>query len=130
MQVDPEAFDALVACVASADFDTCEAVPAGGTENLENPLGGIATDMAGPARYHDMYCLVAVVRVQQQGARSSLRNDDVAATSDLQGGAVFVKVSRLSINIYVSTTVQKHPLLEAFIYTIVEDLKRPQAKTN
>ena len=99
MQVDPTAFDALVECVASADFDTCEAVPAGGTENLENPLGGIATDMAGPARYHNMYCLVAVVRVQQQGARSSLRNDDVAATSDLQGGAVFVEVSRRSINI-------------------------------
>ena len=53
LQVDPTAFDALVECVASADFDICEQVPAGGTENLENPLGGIATDMAGPARYHD-----------------------------------------------------------------------------
>ena len=50
-QVDPIAFEALVQCVASADFDTCELVPAGGTANLANPLGGTATDMAGPARY-------------------------------------------------------------------------------
>lgn len=41
----------MVECVATADFATCEAVPAGGPASLANPLGGIATDMAGPARY-------------------------------------------------------------------------------
>ena len=60
-QVDPTAFGALIECVATADFDICELVAAGGDANLANPLGGIATDMAGPSRYHDMRSLLLLL---------------------------------------------------------------------
>ena len=51
-QVDSEAFDALIECVAEGDFDTCEQVPAGDDDGfLVNPLGGIAVDMAGASGY-------------------------------------------------------------------------------
>ena len=51
-QVDPGAFAALIECISEGDFDTCEQVPAGDDDGfLVNPLGGLATDMAGPARY-------------------------------------------------------------------------------
>ena len=60
-QVDTEAFDALIECVAEGDFDTCEQVPAGDDDGfLVNPLGGIAVDMAGASGY---------VSVQQRGVR-------------------------------------------------------------
>lgn len=50
-QVVPEAFEALVECIAEGDFDKCEQVPAGDENGfLIQPIGGIAVDMAGPAR--------------------------------------------------------------------------------
>ena len=52
LQVDSKAFDALTECVTEGDFALCEQVPAGDEDGLlVNPLGGIAVDMAGPARY-------------------------------------------------------------------------------
>ena len=52
LQVDNDAFDALIDCISEGDFDTCEQVPAGDEDGfLVNPLGGLATNMAGPARY-------------------------------------------------------------------------------
>ena len=52
LQVDSDAFDALIECISEGDFDTCEQVPAGDEDGfLVNPLGGLATSMAGPARY-------------------------------------------------------------------------------
>ncbi|CAN0552792.1 unnamed protein product, partial [Laminaria digitata] len=49
-QVDSVAFDALTECVAEGNFETCDKVPAGDEDGyLINPLGGLATDMAGPA---------------------------------------------------------------------------------
>ena len=51
--MDSDAFDALIECVSEGDFDTCENVPAGDEDGfLVNPLGGLATNMAGPARYY------------------------------------------------------------------------------
>ena len=51
-QVDEEAFKALEECIASGNFDVCEAVPAGNEEGfLANPIAAFAVDMAGPARY-------------------------------------------------------------------------------
>ena len=51
-QVDSEAFDALIQCIAEGDFDTCQEVPAGDDDGfLVNPLGGLAVDMAGAAGY-------------------------------------------------------------------------------
>lgn len=51
--MDPDAFDALVECIAEGDFDKCEQVPAGNDDSfLIQPIGGIAVDMAGPARYY------------------------------------------------------------------------------
>lgn len=47
-EVDPEAYDALLHALASGDFDDMEAVPAGGTSSLLNPLGGLAFDLEGP----------------------------------------------------------------------------------
>lgn len=43
---------ALTECIYEGDFDKCEKVPAGEDGGfLIQPLGGIAIDMAGPARY-------------------------------------------------------------------------------
>lgn len=51
-QVDPDAFDLLVECIAESDFDKCEQVPAGDENGfLIQPIGGTAVDMAGAARY-------------------------------------------------------------------------------
>lgn len=51
IQVDPDAYAALEDCAFSGDFDTCEAIPAGGSNAfLINPLGGKPVDMSGPAR--------------------------------------------------------------------------------
>ena len=53
LQVDSDAFDALIDCISEGDFDTCEQVSAGDEDGfLVNPLGGLATNMAGPARYY------------------------------------------------------------------------------
>ena len=52
LQVDTDAFDALIECISEGDFDTCEKVPAGDEDGfLVNPLGSLAVNMAGPARY-------------------------------------------------------------------------------
>ena len=52
LQVSPEDFAKLVECIAEADFDKCNDVPAGHRDGyLINPLGGIAVDMIGPTRY-------------------------------------------------------------------------------
>ncbi|CAM9505578.1 unnamed protein product, partial [Laminaria digitata] len=49
-QVDPDAFDALLECVAEGDFDKCEQVPAGDESGfLIQPIGGNAVDFTGPA---------------------------------------------------------------------------------
>lgn len=51
-QVDSFAFDALEECIAMGSYDLCEEVPSGDVDGyLVQPLGGIAVDMAGPARY-------------------------------------------------------------------------------
>lgn len=53
LQVDPAAFDLMVECIAESDFNKCEKVPAGESNGfLIQPVGGMAVDMAGPARYH------------------------------------------------------------------------------
>ena len=55
-QVDSDAFDALIECIAEGDFDTCQEVPAGDDDGfLVNPLGGLAVDMAGAAGYVRVY---------------------------------------------------------------------------
>lgn len=52
LHVDEDAYQALEDCIFSGDFAACEAVPAGEpTGYLVNPVGGMAVDMAGPARY-------------------------------------------------------------------------------
>ena len=49
-QVDEEAFEALIECISSGDFDICEQVPAGDDEGfLVNPVAGFAINLAGPA---------------------------------------------------------------------------------
>ncbi|CAM9161286.1 unnamed protein product [Laminaria digitata] len=49
-QVDPDAFEALLECVAEGDFDKCEQVPAGDESGfLIQPIGGNAVDFTGPA---------------------------------------------------------------------------------
>ena len=51
LQVLPEAFDALLECVAEGTLDKCEVVPAGDEEGfLVQPIGGIAVESTGPAR--------------------------------------------------------------------------------
>ena len=56
LQVDSDAFDALIDCISEGDFDTCEQVPAGDEDGfLVNPLGGLAINMAGPARYYFLW---------------------------------------------------------------------------
>ena len=53
--MDPDAFDALINCIAEGDFDTCEDVPSGDTDGfLINPIAGSGVNMGGPARY---YCV-------------------------------------------------------------------------
>lgn len=47
-EVDPAAYAALQNALASGDFDDFEAIPAGGTATLLNPLGGLAFDPSGP----------------------------------------------------------------------------------
>lgn len=47
-EVDPAAYDALLAALASGKFDDFEAVPAGGTATMLNPLGGLAFNIEGP----------------------------------------------------------------------------------
>ena len=50
IQVDEEAFEALIECISSGDFDVCEEVPAGDDEGfLVNPVAGFAINLAGPA---------------------------------------------------------------------------------
>lgn len=52
LQVNPDAFDLLVECIAQSDFDKCEQVPAGDENGFPiQPIGGTAVDMAGAARY-------------------------------------------------------------------------------
>lgn len=54
--MDEDAFQTLEDCIFSGDFTVCEAVPAGEpTGYLANPVGGVAVDMAGPARYVCMH---------------------------------------------------------------------------
>ena len=56
-QVDPLAFDALEECIAKGGYALCEDVPSGDANGfLIQPLGGIAVDMAGPARYDSECC--------------------------------------------------------------------------
>ncbi len=47
-EVDPAAYAALQNALASGEFDDFEAIPAGGTATLANPLGGLAFDPSGP----------------------------------------------------------------------------------
>lgn len=52
LQVDPDAFAALIECIAGREFDKCDQVPAGDEDGyLVNPMGGTSVDMAGPAGY-------------------------------------------------------------------------------
>ena len=52
VQVSADDFADLENCIASGDFKTCEAVPAGETTGrLSNPIAAFAIDMAGPALY-------------------------------------------------------------------------------
>lgn len=46
-EVDPAAYDALLAATASGEFSDWEAVP-GGPNRLLNPVGGLAFNMSGP----------------------------------------------------------------------------------
>lgn len=53
LQVDPDAFDALIDCIAQGDLDPCEQVPSGDDDGfLINPIAGVGVNMGGPARYH------------------------------------------------------------------------------
>ena len=126
-QVDPIAFEALVECVASADFDTCELVPAGGTANLSNPLGGIATDMAGPARYHDTrsYCMLLLLVYSSRVQVVSLETTMILLlrVNYPQGGGRYLFLSRdarYTYRIYYGT--EAPTFAGAFIYTMVEYL--------
>lgn len=46
-EVDPAAYQALLAALAAADFDALEQVPAGGVLGLLNPLGGLTFTLDG-----------------------------------------------------------------------------------
>lgn len=84
-QVDPDAFNALVECIAEGNFDTCEQVPAG-VENgfLIQPIGGIAVDMAGPARYYILF-------VRPRNLLSSVCPGSVECFGRFQLGYWFIK---------------------------------------
>lgn len=47
-EVDPAAYDALLAATVAGTFDAFEAVPAGGSSRLVNPLAGLAFTLEGP----------------------------------------------------------------------------------
>ncbi len=47
-QVDPAAYDALLAAVTAGTFEAFETVPAGGGSRLANPVGGLAYSIDGP----------------------------------------------------------------------------------
>lgn len=47
-EVDPAAYNSLLAALQSGAFSDFEAVPAGGTGRMANPLGGLAFNMEGP----------------------------------------------------------------------------------
>ncbi|MGH8224353.1 MAG: hypothetical protein ACREQZ_15400, partial [Woeseiaceae bacterium] len=47
-EVDPAAYNALLAALASGDFNDFENVPQGGTAAYLNPMGGLAFNMEGP----------------------------------------------------------------------------------
>lgn len=65
VQVDASAFAALTECIYEGAFDKCENVPSGEDGGfLIQPLGGIAIDMAGPARYY----VVTKVAIGRLGA--------------------------------------------------------------
>lgn len=52
--MDPDAYDALLECVGGGAYDKCETVPAGDDYGfLIQPIGGIAVENTGPARYGD-----------------------------------------------------------------------------
>lgn len=62
LQVDPDAFAALEACVAEGTYETCEEVPAGDDNGfLIQPIGGNAVDMIGPARYYSVCSAAPIV---------------------------------------------------------------------
>ncbi|CAM9382415.1 unnamed protein product, partial [Discosporangium mesarthrocarpum] len=46
-EVKPSDYETLIACLETADFPTCESIPAGLGRPLVNPLGGRAIQMAG-----------------------------------------------------------------------------------
>lgn len=69
-QVDAEAYAALLECVGEGTFHKCESVPAGDDAGyLVQPIGGIAVENAGPARYGFRFT-----------SRSSLTHDSVQQT--------------------------------------------------
>lgn len=47
-EVDPAAYNALLAALATGDFNDFENVPQGGTRSYLNPMGGLAFNMEGP----------------------------------------------------------------------------------
>jgi hypothetical protein len=47
-EVEPEAYEALLAALKSGEFEDFEALQGGGTLTLFNPLGGLAFNMEGP----------------------------------------------------------------------------------
>jgi hypothetical protein len=51
-EVDPAAYNALLAALASGDPDDFEAIPLGGVRPLRNPQAGLAFDLEGPDSHH------------------------------------------------------------------------------
>ena len=50
--MDPAAYNALLAALASGDPDDFEAIPLGGVRPLRNPQAGLAFDLEGPDSHH------------------------------------------------------------------------------
>lgn len=78
LQVDADAYDALLECVGEGDIDKCESVPSGDDAGfLVQPVGGIAVESTGPARYIPIlmsvsatFTLVVVRRVFRRVSRN------------------------------------------------------------
>jgi hypothetical protein len=51
-EVDPAAYNALLAALASGNPDDFEAIPLGGVQPLRNPQAGLAFDLEGPDSHH------------------------------------------------------------------------------
>ena len=51
-EVDPAAYNALLAALSSGDPDDFEAIPLGGVRPLRNPQAGLAFDLEGPDSHH------------------------------------------------------------------------------